>query len=107
MSSYLDKYRTGGISWLVYAYKGEIKVRRGYNNYGTFVLEKQNRWLSKTPSRYMQISSRGKVLVDREEDIPKAKDMVKQFYIDKINVIESKAVTSLTNIQSVITGGAI
>jgi len=107
MSSYLDKYRKGHISWLVYAYKGEIKVQRGYNNYGTFVLETQNRWLSKTPSVYMQISSRGKVLVDREENIPAAENMVKQFYIDKINAIESKAVTSLANIQNIITGGAV
>ena len=107
MSSYLDKYRVGRISWLVYAYKGEIKVQRGYNNYGTFVLETQNRWLSKTPSAYMQISSRGKVLVDREENIPAAKSMVKQFHIDKIDAIKNKAVTSLANIQSVITGGEI
>ena len=106
MSSYLDKYRKGHISWLVYAYKGEIKVQRGYNKYGTFILEKQNRWLSKTPIGYMKISSRGKVLVDCEEDIPKAVEMVKQYHIDKINEIENKAVTSLTNIQKMITGGA-
>ena len=107
MSSYLDKFRTGHIAWLVYAYKGKIKVQRGYTHYGAFILEKENRWLSKTPIDYMKISSRGKVLVNCEEDIPKAIEMVKQYHIDKINEIENKAVTSLTNIQKMITGGAI
>ena len=105
MSSYLDKYRVGHISWLVYANKGAIKVQQGYDNHGTFILADQNRWLSKTPLTHMQISSRGKVIVDREEDIPMAKDMIKRFYVEKIDSVKNKAVTSLANIGKI--GGAI
>ena len=107
MSSYLDKYRTGNKSYLIYCYRGEIKVQRGYDQYGTFVLDNQNRWMSKTPYAHNIVSSYGKIIVDNEENIPQAAEKIKQHYIDKINDIEHKAVASLNNIQKMIIGGAI
>lgn len=103
MSSYLDKYRTGRVSWLVYYYRGEIKVSRGYvANNGTFTLADRNSWQTQVPASYMKVSSAGKVLVRNEEDIPRAKMMIYEHYLGKIKDIEEKALSALYGIQKMV-----
>ena len=98
MSSFLDKHRIGEPEYLVYYEKGEIKVRKGwaekgeieiYNTYKrNFYPADKDTWLTTCPIAYMEMNSKGRVLVKNEEDIPKAKQMIYEYYISKIKEIE-------------------
>ena len=99
MASYLDEYRKVPISYLVYYYKGEIKVQRGHDNYGIFVVDDENRSYAKTPKRHYQVSSCGKIIVDREEDIPKAKEMLIEHYKNKLDSIKRQKDIAISNIE--------
>ena len=103
MASYLDAYRRiGHKCWLVYYYKGEIKVHTGYDNYGTFVLADKNTWRSKTPKRHYQVNSYGKVIVDRKEDIPMAKQMLIEHYKERLKEIQHWNTATVSNIKKMI-----
>jgi len=103
MASYLDKYRVGPIRWIVYPYHGEIKVQAGYiSNSRTFVSADKNSWLVRIPSSFMKVGSRGKVLCRSEEEIPIAKQMVKEYCIKKIDEVGDSAISALYNIQHII-----
>ena len=108
MASYLDKYRTGRLFWLVYYHKGDIKVEAGYRHggypysKGTFTLRDRNTWLVRIPYYPMEVSSNGRVLVMYEEDIPEAKQMIRDFYVSKINTIENNSIRQLQNIRDMI-----
>lgn len=101
MASYLDKYKVGTPKWLVYYHKGEIKVKKGYLG-RCFYPEDQNTWMTTCPREYMKVTSKGRVLVRNEEDIPKAKEMIRQYYVGKISDIENIAIAQLTNIQKML-----
>ena len=102
MSS-LDKYRKGNPQWLVYYHKGEIKVSKGYlGEYGNFYLADREYWLTTASSEPMKLNAKGRVFVVNKEDIPKAKQMVYEHYIGKIDDIKERALASLYNIQNMI-----
>ena len=103
MSGYLDEYKKNlPVRWLVYYYKGEIKVRHGKTDFKNFYPDDSRTWLTKCPIGNMQISSRGKVLVMDENDIPRAKEMVYQHYLKKIDAVKDKALAALGNIERMI-----
>lgn len=109
MSSYLDKYKTGPSAYLVYYHKGEIKVKRGYPTLSgypyaqsIFIPEDGNTWMSKCPAEYNKISSRGKVLVEHEEDIPKAKEMIIKHYQNRCKEIQDAANATVSNITKIL-----
>lgn len=102
MASYLDKYRTGHKSWLVYYNKGELKVHYGWDNYGTFILDAPRCWCSKTPKRHYQVNSYGKVIVDREEDIPMAKQMLIEHYKERLETMDGWNTPTVRNIKKMI-----
>ena len=100
---FTDKYKVGIPKWLVYYHKGEIKVRKGYlgvkNN---FYPVDSDTWMTTCPREYMKVTTKGRVLVREEKDIPQAKEMIKQYFIGKISEIENIAVSQLTNIQKML-----
>ncbi|MBP5565173.1 MAG: hypothetical protein J6X45_05575 [Lachnospiraceae bacterium] len=102
MASYLDKYRRGAVYYLVYYYRGDIRVQAGYPDGKTFTLRDQNKWLVGCPHCCGYVNSKGKVLCRREEDIPAAKQMIREHYINKISEVENTAVSRLYNIQKMI-----
>ena len=102
MSSYLDKCRKYPTAWLVYFYRGEIKVRHGNTDGLNFYPLDSRTWLTKCPIRTMEVSSRGKVLVWNKADIPRAKEMVYQHYLNKTDEVKDKALVALGNIKKMV-----
>lgn len=93
------------VAWLVYYYKGEIKVKKGYVRIGhTFYPIGENYWQCGIPERYMEVSSKGKVLVRHKEDIPIAKQMIYEHYLGKIDEVSTVTVRALNNIKKMIEG---
>lgn len=102
MSSFLDKYKVGKTSYLVYYHKGQIKVKEGYSGGMIFYPKDVNTWMSKCPARFMEINSRGKVLVSCKEDIPKARQMIIEHYRNKITEYQDSANRTIRNIGKMI-----
>ena len=96
--------RTGIPCYLLYYYRGNIKVKHGKWS-GVFFPDNENACLTKVPQRFNVVSSRGKIIVRDAEDIPKAKEMLYQHYLNKIDDINHKATTSLTNIKKMVERG--
>lgn len=93
------------VAWLVYYYKGEIKVKKGNVRIGhTFYPVGENIWHCGIPDKYMEVSSKGKVLVRHEEDIPIAKRMIYEHYLGKIDEVKTITVRALSNIKKMIEG---
>lgn len=110
MSSFLDKYKKGNPVFLIYYYKGEIKVKEGYVEtlydlpYAVrkFYPKDENKWHTGVPYGFGFVNSKGKILVKHKEDIPKAKQMIREHYTAKIDEVKDRAVASLMNIQNMI-----
>lgn len=110
MSSFIDKYKVGKTKYLIYYFRGEIKVKEGYVNTlndipypeTVFYPKNENTWQTGIPSCCGVVSSKGKIVVRNKEDIPKAVRMVQEHYIAKIDETQNKAITALTNIQKMI-----
>ena len=101
--SFLDKYRVGETKYLVYYHKGEIRVQEGYlGSNHSFVLVDEDRWLTTAPYEYMKITQKGRVLVKNKEDIPKAKQMIREYYAGKVQDVRDKAITALNNIKNIM-----
>lgn len=101
--SFLDKYRIGETKYLVYYHKGEIKVQEGYTgSNNSFVLAHENRWMTTAPHEYMKITTNGRVLVRNKEDIPIAKQMIREYYAGKVDEVKDRAITALTNIKKIV-----
>lgn len=91
------------VGWLVYYFKGEIKVKKGNVRLGhTFYPEGERIWHCGIPSKPMVCTSKGKVLVWNEEDIPKAKEMIYQHYLKKVDEVKDIAVSALDNIRKMV-----
>lgn len=96
-------HRKFPIGWLVYYYRGEIKVRKGNVRLGhTFYPEDTDTWQCGIPERSMEVTSKGKVLVWNEEDIPKAKQMIFDHYLNKVDQVQGIAMSQLNNIRKMI-----
>ena len=110
MSSYLDKYKVGKTKYLIYYFRGEIKVKEGYVSTPNdipypetvFYPKNENTWQTGIPSCCGVVSSKGKIVVEHKEDIPKAIQMVQEHYIAKIEETRNKGITALMNIQKMI-----
>lgn len=101
--SFLDKYRVGETKYLVYYHKGEIRVQEGYTGRNhSFVLVHEDRWLTTAPKEYMKVSEKGRVLVKNKEDIPIAKQMIREYYANKVDEVKDRAITALTNIKKIV-----
>ena len=61
-----------------------------------------NTWMTKCPTRFMEINSRGKVLVFCKEDIPKARQMIIEHYRNKITEYQDSANRTINNILRVV-----
>ena len=96
------------VCWLVYYHKGEIKVKKGTlgRNF-LFFPENENIWHTGVPHRAMQVNSKGKVLCWHEEDVPVARGMICEYYINKVDNVSDRAVTALENIKKMIAKEAI
>lgn len=110
MSSFIDKYKVGKTKYLIYYFRGEIKVKEGYVNTPNdipypetvFYPKNENTWQTGIPSCCGVVSSKGKIVVKHKEDIPKAIQMVQEHYIAKIEETRNKGITALMNIQKMI-----
>lgn len=101
--SFLDKYRIGETKYLVYCYKGKIRVQEGYcGRDNCFVLVNEDRWLTTAPKEYMKVSEKGRVLVRNKEDIPIAKQMIREYYAGKVDEVKDRAIMALTNIKKIV-----
>lgn len=101
--SFLDKYRVGETKYLVYCHKGEIRVQEGYlGSNHSFVLANEDRWLTTAPYEYMKVTQKGRVLVKNKEDIPKAKQMIREYYAGKVDEVKDRAITALINIKRIV-----
>ena len=91
------------VAWLVYYYKGEIKVKKGNVRIGhTFYPVEENIWHCGIPDKYMEVSSKGKVLVRQKEDIPKAIQMIFEHYLKKIDQVSMATIRAVENIKKMI-----
>ena len=92
--------------WLMYNYRGHLKIRKGHiNEYGNFIPDDNPKtYLTEIPydiynKRELHSATNphivcgkymfGKVLIDKEEDIPKWKEFFKNLYHKKIEEIEN------------------
>ena len=92
------------ITYIVYTWRGEIKVKEGRMNYnGTFLPPKANSpWMSKCPREPMKINSYGKVWCKDKSQIPIAKEMVREHAIQRIESIENTYTSARRNIEKII-----
>ena len=90
--------------WLMYNYRGHLKIRKGSldENNNFIPDDKPKTYLTEIPYDYMYKDKLpyqphivcnkymfGKVLIDKEEDIPKWKEFFKNLYLKKIEEIEN------------------
>lgn len=107
MNRWYEKYTHERLptGYLVYYYKGDIKVKRGNVCLGgNFYPENEDIWHTHIPIRPMQVSSKGRVVCWRAEDIPKAKRMIYEHYLGKIDEVHTVAIRALSNIKKMIEG---
>ena len=93
----LTEIRFDGIHRMIK--KGKRGIMRGnfYPTEGTYP------WMTKNPERPMTISNRGKVWVINESDIPKAKDMIRAAYKDKLKEFRGSSEAVIRNFENVVT----
>ena len=96
----------GRDGYLVYRYKDTIKVRKGKPSHVFYYKDEKNTWHYQTgiPYKSMVVTSKGKVLVYDENDIPKAIEMLKEYYRNKLSEIKERNITSIANTYKVIGG---
>lgn len=99
-----EKLRNIPVTYLVYAYHGKIKVKRGKMDGCFMPVEGTTAWHAKVPHIPMYLSKSGKVWVKRKEDIPKAKEMVREYNRQRINQIESTYKTAKRNAENIAKG---
>lgn len=96
----------GRDGYLVYRYKDTIKVRKGKPAHVFYYKDEKNTWHYQTgiPDIPMIVTSKGRVLCYDENDIPKAIEMLKEYYRNKLLEIKKRSITSMANTYSVIGG---
>ena len=91
------------LCYLVYRYKGQIKVKKGYDGRRVFYpASNVSVYQTGIPEEYMKVSSKGKVLVKDENDIPKAIQILKDHYSKKLDDVEHANGAAFSNTVSVI-----
>lgn len=93
------------ISYLIYYYRGEIKVKAGYMDGVFFPLDKKHTWQTGVPDTPMVVNSKSKIWVKRTEDIPKAKELLKEHILNcyKETITKSADMTRLQNYLNILT----
>lgn len=96
----------GRDGYLVYRYKDTIKVRKGKPSHVFYYKDDKNTWHYQTgiPDKPMVVTSKGRVLVYDENDIPKAIEMLKEYYRNKLQETKERNITSIANTYKVIGG---
>lgn len=93
------------IRYLVYAWRGQIKVRAGKVLASFYPIDKTGRtvsyWLTKIPRSYMEVNSYGKVLCRSEEEIPQAVEMVRKYHESRKAAVIERDVVALSHINSI------
>ena len=99
----LDTVINGPIGYLVYQYKGQIKVKKGRVGWNFYpVNENPSHYMTGIPTRYNVVTSKGKILVRNENDIPEAVTKLQEYYAKRRDEIERKGYTANKNIVSII-----
>ena len=104
MSSYeyeFDNTSRLPVCWLVYYYKGAIKIKKGRMG-RNFYPDNEYLWHTGVPRKAMQVSSKGKVLCWNETDVPLAKQMIYEHYVKKVDEVRDRAVAALDNIKKMV-----
>ena len=91
------------MAWLVYYYRGEIKVKHGTVGLN-FYPDNSYSWQTGIPTEYMKINRAGKILVENEDDLPKAKEMLKTYYLNKEASVKQEYERRLKNL-AILKGG--
>ena len=92
------------ISYLIYYYRGEIKVKAGYMD-GVFCpLDNKHTWQTGVPHKPMVVNSKSKIWVKRTEDIPKAKELLKEHILNRYTetITKSADMTRLQNYLNIL-----
>lgn len=90
------------VSYLVYAWRGEIRVKAGRRIPGdkTFHPIEGAAWHTHVPVEELTLR-RGRVWVTNKEDIPCAVKMIQEYYRERITVIHTKYQTAIANAESI------
>ena len=96
--------REHGIAcYLIYRYKGEIRVKKGIK--GRYVFYPDSNpytWMTSCPQEFMYINSCGRVLVRYKSNIRKGVDKVRDYYAEKLNDPDHMSPTTLKYITECI-----
>lgn len=92
----------GILGYLIYQYKGEIKIKKGKIGRNFYPLSKPSTYQTGIPSEIMKVSSTGKVLVTDEKDIPEAVNMLQKYYLLKKQEVKDRTEAANRNIESII-----
>ena len=93
--------------YLVYRYKGEIRVRHGIKGGGlghVFYPDNHPSWMTNIPEEYMKVTSAGRVLVKHEDDILEAVEMLREHYRKKVENVQHTSSTTMKNIMECVEG---
>ena len=98
--SYMEKQP---IIYLVYYYKGKIKVKMGKRYSRTFHemvgdKVKSSPWHTGIPDDYMECNSKNKVLCYYYSDVPKAKEMIRNNLVKRLDEYSSISLSTIQNI---------
>ena len=91
------KWGTPG--YLIYRYKGEIRVKKGIK--GRYVFYPDNQpysWMTNCPERFGEVTSAGRILVKHENDILEGVEMLREHYRKKIENVQHTSSTTIKNI---------
>lgn len=89
------------ISYLIYYYRGEIKVKEGYMGNNFYPLDKKYPYHTGVPHKPMIVNSKGKIWAKQKDDIPRAKELLKD-YITKQYVSTIQKNAELIRLQNFI-----
>lgn len=91
------------VTYIVYYHKGAIKVHAG-KKCGVFYPFDTKTYMTKNPDVPMEMNSRGKVWCLHPEDIPEAKNMIREAYKDKLTDYREVSGAVIRNFRKVTEG---
>lgn len=96
--------KLGRDCYLVYRYKGEIRVRHGIKGRYVFYPDNHPSWMTNIPEEYMKVTSAGRVLVKHENDVLEAVEMLREHYRKKVENVQHTSSTTMKNIMECVEG---
>lgn len=84
-------------AYLVYRYRGEIRVKRGKAGRVFYPDNNPYTWNTNCPHEFMKVTSYGRILARTEKEVPLAIDILRNYYEDKYDETLHIAETSIRN----------